>query len=652
MAVMMLIISFSIYKDSIILITGFILNCSVFSISPQGTKTVNNFKMKIYFKLLSFAKPFNRFVPKYIILAVLAVIFGLANFTLLIPLLNVIFEKVSLTTVLVKPSFALNLTYFKEIFNYYFADIFNRYGQIGALQFVCAVIVLSVFLANLFKYWSQRVLTSMRTYVVQNIRAALFMKITSLHVGYFHSQRKGDLMSSLSNDVNEVENSVVSSVQVIFREPLMIIGYIVLLFSMSVKLTLFTLLVLPISGGVIAWISRKLRKEAELGQSLLGEMLSIIEETISGIRIIKAFNAQTYVREKFNHQNNKYRSVLKSMWNKRELASPISEFLGIGIVVLVILYGGKLVLQNQSELNASEFITYIILYSQILIPAKNISTAITNIQRGIASGARIFSVLETEVDIKEDENAIEKTNLKTAIEFKDVNFQYADAKVLNQINLTVEAGKMIALVGQSGAGKSTMADLLPRFYDVTSGQILLDGIDIKQIKLQDLNQLMGIVTQESILFNDTIFNNIAFGNQHATRAEVIAAAKIANADEFIVKLADGYDTNIGDRGSKLSGGQKQRLSIARAVLKNPPILILDEATSALDTESEKLVQDAIQKLMQNRTSIVIAHRLSTIQHADLIVVMQDGKIIEKGKHNELISLNGTYKKLTEMQSFQ
>ena len=608
--------------------------------------------MKIYFKLLSFAKPFNRFVPKYFILAVLAVIFGLANFTLMIPLLNVIFEKVEVVTIVAKPQFALNLEYFKGIFNFYFASIFKTYGQVGALQFVCVVIVVSVFLANLFKYWSQRVLTSMRTYVVQNIRAALFLKITSLQVGYFHSQRKGDLMSSLSNDVNEVENSVVSSVQVIFREPLMIIGYVVLLFSMSVKLTFFTLLVLPISGGVIAWISRKLRKEAEVGQGLLGEMLSIIEETISGIRIIKAFNAQQYVREKFDQQNNKYRSVLKSMWNKRELASPISEFLGISIVVLVILYGGRLVLENQSELNASEFITYIILYSQILIPAKNISTAITNIQRGIASGARIFSVLETDVNIVEDKDAIAKTDLKDQIVFKDVSFQYADTKVLEQINLTVEAGKMIALVGQSGAGKSTMADLLPRFYDVTDGQILIDGIDIRKIKLHDLNQLMGIVTQESILFNDTIFNNIAFGNKTASREEVIAAAKIANADEFIVKLADGYDTNIGDRGDKLSGGQRQRLSIARAVLKNPPILILDEATSALDTESEKLVQDAIHKLMQNRTSIVIAHRLSTIQHADTIVVMQDGKIIEKGKHAELISLNGTYKKLTDMQSFQ
>ncbi len=608
--------------------------------------------MRIYFKLLSFARPLNRFIPKYAVLAILAVVFGLANFTLLIPLLNVIFEKVETAQVLVKPEFALNILYFKSIFNYYFSSVFQQYGQIGALQFVCGVILISVFFANLFKYWSQRVMTSMRTYVVKNIREALFVKITTLHVGYFHDQRKGDLMSSLSNDVNEIESSVVSSVQVIFREPLMIIGYIILLFSMSVQLTLFTLIVLPISGAVITGISRRLRKEAKIGQRILGDILSIIEETISGIRIIKAFNAQKYVREKFDEQNNQYRGLLKSMWNKRELASPISEFLGVSIVVLVMLYGGKLVLENKSDLNASEFITYIILYSQILVPAKNISSAITNIQRGIASGERIFNVLEAEVKINEHPNAVSKPSFDSELKYQNVSFQYTDKKVLDQIDLTIERGKMIALVGQSGAGKSTMADLLPRFYDVTDGKILIDGIDIREIKMQDLNHLMGIVTQESILFNDTVFNNIAFGNKEATLDQVIEAAKVANADEFIVKLENGYQTNIGDRGGKLSGGQRQRLSIARAVLKNPPILILDEATSALDTESERLVQDAIQKLMKNRTSVVIAHRLSTIQYADLIIVMQDGKIIEQGKHTELLTLNGTYKKLSDMQSFQ
>ncbi len=607
--------------------------------------------MKTYFKILAFARPLNRFVPKYAILAILAVVFGLANFSLLIPLLNVIFEKVEPSKIVTEPSFSLSIDYAKQLFDYYFFQIFSKYGQGGALQFVCGIIIISVFFSNLFKYWSQRVMTNMRTYVVKNIRESLYKKITDLHVGYFHNQRKGDIMSSLSNDVNEIESSVVSSVQVIFREPLMIVGYIVLLFTMSVKLTLFTLIVLPVSGLIITTISRRLRKDAKQGQLLLGNILSIIEETISGIRIIKAFNAQKYVNKKFDEQNSQYRSVLKSMWNKRELASPISEFLGVGVVVLVILYGGQLVLQNKSDLNASEFITYIILYSQILVPAKNISSALTNIQRGIASGERIFSILDTKVKIEEDSNAISISEFKHKISYTNVSFQYDEKKVLDNINLDIEKGKMIALVGASGAGKSTMADLLPRFYDVTDGAITIDGIDIRKIKLSDLNHLMGIVTQESILFNDTVFKNISFGNELASEEDVIEAAKIANAHEFIVKLEQGYHTNIGDRGTKLSGGQRQRLSIARAVLKNPPILILDEATSALDTESERLVQEAIQNLMRNRTSVVIAHRLSTIQHADQIIVMQGGKIIEQGTHSELLDVNGVYRKLSEMQSF-
>lgn len=607
--------------------------------------------MKIYFKLIAFSKPYSKFVPQYIVVALLAVVFGLLNFTLLIPLLNVIFDKVEPELNVLRPEFALNINYFKAMFNYYFSIIFHDYGRSGALKFVCIIIVTSVFLSNLFKYWSQRILTRMRTEVIRRIRSALFDKILHFHVGYFQDQRKGDIMSSLSNDVTEIESSVVSSVQVIFREPLMITGYIVLLFTMSVKLTLFTLIVLPISGFIISSISKKLKKEAITGQELLGNILSIIEETISGVRIIKAFNAQTYTKQKFETQNGAYRQILKSMWNKREMASPMSEFLGVSVVVGVLLYGGQLVLDNQSELNASEFITYIVLFSQVLVPAKAISSAITNIQRGIASGERIFSILDTNVDIQEKKDAQALNSFNQQIVYKNVNFKYTDQEVLKNINLTIPKGQMIALVGQSGAGKSTMADLLPRFYDVTGGQLLIDGIDIRDVKISSLNQLMGIVTQESILFNDSVFNNIAFGMEHVSEAAVIEAAKIANAHEFIEKMEQGYQTNIGDRGGKLSGGQRQRLSIARAVLKNPPILILDEATSALDTESERLVQDAIQNLMKNRTSLVIAHRLSTIQHADLIVVMQNGEIIETGKHTELIQLNGVYKKLSDMQAF-
>jgi len=628
------------------------ISLKVFNSQAAGVYLQTYTQMKTYFKLLAFAKPYSRFVPKYAVLALLAVFFGLANFTLLIPLLNVIFEKVPTNEMVSRPEFTLSITYLKEIFNYYFNSIFNAYGKIQALQFVCVIIIVSVFFSNMFKYWSQRVLTNMRTYVVRNIRESLFKKITDLHVGYFQSQRKGDLMSSLSNDVNEIENSVVSSIQVVFREPLMIIGFVILLFSMSVKLTLFSLIVLPLSGLIITTISRKLRKQAQVGQSILGNILSIIEETISGIRIIKAFNASAYVRSKFDEQNNNYRNILKSMWNKRELASPISEFLGVTVVVGLILYGGSLVLENDSELNASEFITYITLFSQILVPAKNISSALTNIQRGLASGERIFAILETPVAITESADAKSIQAFTKSIEYKNVSFAYHQHQVLNEINLAIPIGTTVALVGQSGAGKSTMADLLPRFYDVTSGCIEIDGMDIRKLKLSDLNALMGIVTQEAILFNDSVFNNIAFGRPDTREEEIIAAAKIANAHEFIVKLEQGYHTNIGDRGAKLSGGQRQRLSIARAVLKNPPILILDEATSALDTESERLVQDALQNLTKNRTSIVIAHRLSTIQHADKIIVLHQGKIIEQGNHIELISANGAYKNLIDMQTFQ
>ncbi|MCU0422963.1 MAG: ABC transporter ATP-binding protein/permease [Bacteroidia bacterium] len=608
--------------------------------------------MKTYFRLLAFAKPYSSFIPKYIVVAILAVIFGLVNFTLLIPLLNVIFNQTPPELVQSLPAFSLNLDFVKGAFNYYFSKIFIEYGRSGALQFVCIIIVISVFLSNLFKYWSQRILTKMRTNVIRRIRSALFDKILNLHVGYFQDQRKGDLMSSLSNDVTEIEVSVVSSVQVIFREPLMIAGYIILLFTMSVKLTLFTMLVLPVSGFIISRISKSLKRQAVTGQELLGNILSIIEETISGARIIKAFNAQHYTRNKFEDQNGAYRNLIKSMWNKREMASPVSEFLGVTVVVGVLLYGGQLVLENNSDLNASEFITYIVLFSQVLVPAKAISSAVTNIQRGIASGERIFKILETEVPIKEVPQPIQLDTLKEAISFNEVSFSYdQERKVLNKVSLVIPKGKMIALVGQSGAGKTTMADLLPRYYDVTEGSITIDGNDIRQLSLNSLNQLMGIVTQESILFNDTVFNNIAFGTKGLTEQAVIEAAKIANAHEFITQMENGYQSNIGDRGGKLSGGQRQRLSIARAVLKNPPILILDEATSALDTESERLVQEAIQNLMKNRTSIVIAHRLSTIQHADLIVVMQQGEIIERGTHAELIAANGAYKKLTDMQTF-
>jgi ATP-binding cassette, subfamily B, bacterial MsbA len=606
--------------------------------------------MKTYLRIISYARPFGRYILSYSIPAVLAVIFGLVNFTLLIPLLNVLFGAAE-NIPAEKPEFYFNILYLRDLFNYRFSQILSEYGRIGALQFVCAVLVISVFAANIFKYLSQRVMSDMRSSTVYNIRKHLFEKITELNLSYFNTQQKGKLISRLTNDVNEIENSVVSSVQVVFREPLMIIGYLVLLFILSVKLTIFTLMILPISGVVISLLLKKLKKQSAQIQELLGSILSIIDESLSGIRIIKAFNAKSFVRMKFDRENSHHRRVLKSMWNKRELASPVSEFFGVGIVVIILLYGGSLVLDNESELSASEFITYIILYSQVLVPAKNISNAVSNIQRGIASGERIFEIIDEEVKIKSSSNAIAVSDFNHSISYRNVCFGYGQETILKNINLEIQKGKTIALVGPSGSGKSTLSDLLPRFYDVSSGDILLDGKDIKTLKLPDLRSLLGIVTQESILFNDTVFNNIAFGYENPSEEDVITAAKIANAHDFIMELPEGYHTNIGDRGVKLSGGQRQRINIARAIFKNPPILILDEATSALDTESERLVQDALQNLMRDRTSLVIAHRLSTIQHADEIIVLDKGEIAERGSHDLLMLQNGLYRKLSEMQSF-
>ncbi len=607
--------------------------------------------MKTYLRLINFARPLGKYLPEYLVYTILGVVFGLLNFTLFIPLLNLLFTTYPVKEVVEIPAFTFSIDYFKDLFNYYFYTIIKDGGKIAALQYVCLVIFCSVLLSNLFKFLSQRVLTSVRTKVVKNIRETVFNKITDSDLRFFYNNRKGDLISTLSNDVHEVENSVVSSLQVIVREPFMLIGFFILLFTMSAKLTLFTLLLLPISFLLIAQITKLLKRDALRSQDLLGYIMGTIEETISGIRIIKAFNGEEYIKKKFDGQNNKYRGLLKSVINKRELASPMSEFLGVSVLTLVFYYGGKLVLEHAGDLTASEFITYIALYSQILIPAKNISTAVTNIQKGLVSGARLLKLIDTKIEITEKENAISLTGFNDKIEFKNVHFSHETFKVLKGIELTISKGKTIALVGPSGGGKSTLADMVPRFYDVSEGHILIDGTNIKDVTIKSLRQLMGTVTQESILFNDSVANNIAFGVENPDMEKIIEAAKIANAHEFISELAEGYHTNIGDRGGKLSGGQRQRLSIARAVFKNPPILILDEATSALDTESEKMVQEALTNLMKNRTTLVIAHRLSTIQHADEIIVLDKGIIVERGTHLNLMNANGLYQRLCEMQAF-
>ncbi|MDR7132186.1 subfamily B ATP-binding cassette protein MsbA [Algoriphagus sp. 4150] len=609
--------------------------------------------MKTYLRILSYAKPYGKFVPIYIIYAFLAIVFGLLNFTLLKPLFDVIFEQVdpiSLTQYAEKPEFSFSLAYFSHLFNYNFLQIAEEYGKMGTLYYVCAIIVISVFLSNLFTYLSGVVLAKVRAIVIKRMRMDIFGQVTKLHIGYFSNERKGDLMSKMTNDVQEVENTIVQSLRVVFREPVTIILYFSVLFFMSAKLTLFTILIIPITGAIIGGITRRLKKKAVQSQESLGRIVNILDETLGGMRVIKAFNAERFMNGKFDQETDYYAGVNVNMARKNELASPISQFLGVFVVAGILVYGGGLVLSGNSDLGASDFITYIIIFTQVLNPAKEISRAVSSIQRGIASAERIFTVVDTPTQISSPASPATLGSFEQSVEVKNVSFAYQDQWVLKDINFTLGRGKTIALVGPSGGGKSTLADLIPRFYDPTEGEILLDGKNLKAFDIKDLRSLMGIVTQESILFNDTVFNNIAFGVDGATEEQVVEAAKIGNAHEFIEKMEGGYKTSIGERGSKLSGGQRQRLSIARAVLKNPPILILDEATSALDSESEHLVQEALTKLMSNRTTLVIAHRLSTIQHADEILVIEQGKIVQRGTHSELSQTEGLYQKLSSIQS--
>jgi subfamily B ATP-binding cassette protein MsbA len=609
--------------------------------------------MNTYLRILSYARPFRRYFPIYVLYTLLAIIFGLLNFTLLKPLFDVIFEQVEpadLSRYIDKPTFSFSIDYFLHLFNHYFIQVADTYGKFGTLLYVCIIIVISVFLSNLFTYLSGVVLAKVRAEIIKKMRMNIFEQVSQMHIGYFSNERKGDLMSKMTNDIQEVENSIVQSLRVVFKEPVTIILYFAVLFFMSVKLTLFTILIIPISGAVIGGITKRLKKKAIESQESLGRIVNILDEAIGGMRVIKAFGAENFMRSKFDQETDNYSNVNVSMARKNELASPASQFLGVTVVAGILLYGGSLVLTNSSNLGASDFITYIIIFTQVLNPAKEISRAASSIQRGLASADRIFKVVDTSSAIQNIPNPSYIERFEEAIRYANVGFSYEKENVLKGIEFTLSKGKTIALVGPSGGGKSTIADLLPRFYDPSEGKITLDGKDLKEIEIKDLRKLMGIVTQESILFNGTVFENIAFGLEGVSDDQVMEAAKIANAHEFIVRLEDGYHTNIGERGSKLSGGQRQRLSIARAVLKNPPILILDEATSALDSQSEKLVQDALTQLMTNRTTLVIAHRLSTIQHADEILVIKKGKIVQRGTHEQLIKEDGLYRNLSTMQS--
>ena len=546
--------------------------------------------------------------------------------------------------------FSFSISYFKYTFYHYFFQVISLYGRLGALKFACGAIVVSVILANIFRYLSQRILKTVEAQTIASLRQAVFEKTMKLHFGFFNNERKGNLMAHLTTDVQEVENSIGRAFTASIKEVFTLVMYFITLFNMSVKLTLFSLIILPLSSGIIALISRKLRRAARDVQALQSTMVSTLDEVFGGMRIVKGFNAEKVVSEKFRKENYNYKAAVLRMVYRQEMTSPLSEAMGVSVVAGILLYGGSLVIAGDESLTASSFIAFIVLFSQVMRPAKAISDAFSTVQRGIASSERILKLIDTVPVIQDAFDAVDIQDFNSEIEFKNVSFSYETGrKVLDNISFKIPKGKTIALVGTSGGGKSTIADLVPRFYDPTEGQILVDGVDIKHIKIQSLTNQIGIVTQESILFNDTVFNNITFGSQ-GTENQVIEAAKVANAHAFITQLSDGYDTFIGDRGGRLSGGQRQRMSIARAVLKNPPILILDEATSALDTESEKLVQEALTHLMQNRTTLVIAHRLSTIQHADEILVINKGKIVERGTHEVLLqNEDGFYRKLNSLQ---
>ncbi|MBR4438858.1 MAG: ABC transporter ATP-binding protein [Bacteroidales bacterium] len=615
--------------------------------------------MKSFWRLLNYARPFHRFWPGYIILALLSVIFGVVNYTLISPVLNLLFESPSQAEVTAQMAtlaentkeFAFTKDWFIDTFQYYLDKVFLAHGALKALLFVCALLVGASMLSNLARYLSQTILVRMRTHIMKNIRTDLFHKVSTMDVGFYHTQQKGDILSRISNDVTEVQNGVADSFHMIFREPLLIIGFLSACFIISPRLTLMTLVTIPISALVIGGITKKLKKKAVTTQTLMGRIVSHFDEAISGIRIIKGFNAQKYVQENFEETNIAHKKSSRKMLYRQQLAHPLSEFLGITIAAAVLMYAGWLQIGGKLGMSMSTLMVYILCYWRVLEPAKNIANAYASIQRGMVSGERLFAILDAHNKITEKADAKTLKEFTANIEYKNVNFSYGETPVLKNISVNIPKGKMVALVGPSGAGKSTFADLLPRFYDVVGGQILIDGVDIRDYTLDSLTSVMGIVTQESILFNDTIYNNITFGMKNVKREDVIEAARIANALEFIEQMPQKFETNIGDRGENLSGGQRQRIAIARAVLKNPPILILDEATSALDTESERLVQDALYKLMQNRTSIVIAHRLSTIRYADDIIVLKEGEIVEEGNHDQLTAKGGIYAGLCAMQVF-
>jgi subfamily B ATP-binding cassette protein MsbA len=603
-----------------------------------------------------FLQILKRFIPPYkwklawnVLFNFLSAIFGAFSFLLLIPSLQILFGTQELT--LVKPELSYSISAISEYVNYLISLVIVQYSHEKALIFIGIFIIITVFLKTGFYYLANYMIVFIRNGVVRDIRSIVYKKVLKLQLGFFSDERKGDIMARMTGDVTEVENSIMNSLDMMIKNPILILISIIVMVYMSWSLTLFILFMFPIAGTIIGYIGKSLKKESRKGQKKMGEILSVIEEDLSGLRIIKAFNAEDKAIERFENENTSYFRIMNQLMWRRFLAHPVSEFLGTVVIIIVLWYGGQLILKQQSSLDAAAFIGYLVFFYNIINPAKAFSTALYSIEKGLASMERIDKILQTKETITDKPNAIAIDDFHSTIVYENVSFAYNTAPVLKNINLKIEKGQTIALVGQSGSGKTTLADLLPRFYDVSNGRIMVDGKDLRDLQLKSLRNIIGYVNQEPILFNDSFHNNIAFGMDNVPEEEVIRAAKIANAHEFIMATEQGYQTSIGDRGDKLSGGQKQRLSIARAVLKNPPILILDEATSSLDTESERLVQDALVKLMKNRTSLVIAHRLSTIKNADFIIVLHKGKIIERGTHKELLEAGGRYRKLHDMQMF-
>ena len=599
--------------------------------------------------LLKYIEPYKWSAARNIFYNILSAIFALVSYTLVIPFLKILFNRVE--TVPDPGRFQLNMDYLGAAGKYYLYAFIDKHGEIGALMLVCLIVVIASLFKNGFIFIANNSMAYIRACTVRDLRKKMYNKVLRLPLSFFTDARKGDVMTRISNDVQEIEISVMSSLTMLFRDPLYIMIFMIYLFVTSYQLTLFALLLLPVSGWLIGKTSRTLRSSSFAGQQYLGRLLSVVEETLTGLRIVKGFNAEEKMKTQFSDTNERYSKVFKRVTRKAYLASPVSEFLSTIVLMILMYFGSMLALKGIGNMGQERLIAFLVVFSQIIQPAKNITTAWFSIQKGMASIDRIDQILEAEEKINEKENALPVSEFKESIEFKEVWYGYNNEPILKDINLKIKKGQTVAIVGKSGAGKSTLADLLPRFMDVDKGAILIDGVDIRDIKIKDLRSLMGIVGQQSILFNTTFKENIAFGVEVPDMEKVENAAHIANAHDFIMETEQGYENNVGESGNKLSGGQRQRISIARAIMANPPVLILDEATSALDTESERLVQDAILNLMKNRTSIVIAHRLSTIQNADLIVVIDDGRIVETGTHNELMEKDeGYYRKLHSFQA--